>query len=767
MPVQPTYPGVYIEEIPSGVRTITGVATSITAFIGYTSRGAVNEAGHIFSFADFERGFGGLAFDSPLSHAVKHFFQNGGSEAYVVRVAAGALAASVVVKNQTAGGKDVLEVSAASEGSWGNKLLIAVDYATADPASLFNLTATELTEKNGDVVPGRTELFRNLSMNSRHPNFVTNVVNAGSSLITVALPAGFKIEGQGSSTSGVLELSDVDLAAGYRLAYTLNGQGPYEVSIATQPTGDTLAKKLDAIAKDVKDTIEIASPPGVTGSSSSGRLTFKAVTDSTHPAEQSAIHFLEASTNSVTKRLKLGTEHGGTEPDAAGLFRPAPTGTVGTVAEDLSAALVDGALEIEIFHAGTSAPPKIPVPIWGQGTDAAKPDSFARLTTLLNDALVKAARNEPRLDGAGAILYPGALRLVPGGHDPNISYKVSGTAAALLGLGASGAENLAAYAPGAGAPVRAQGDGVVGTNGTPPGPAELTGSEREKKGLYALENVDIFNLLAIPDATTDAGMMSVLGEAKSYCERRRAFLIVDVPGRYDTFEKAEAWIAGAEAASLRSRNSGLFFPRLRMPDPFNPRVTSTFPAAGALAGLFARTDAERGVWKAPAGTSAMMTGATGLSYKLTDLENGKLNQQGLNCLRTFPVYGPVNWGARTGKGSDAMADEYKYIPVRRLALFLEESLYRGTQWVVFEPNDEPLWAQIRLNLGAFMHTLFAQGAFRGRTPREAYFVKCDMETTTQNDVDLGRVNIAVGFAPLKPAEFVILQIQQIAGAIQT
>jgi hypothetical protein len=102
-----------------------------------------------------------------------------------------------------------------------------------------------------------------------------------------------------------------------------------------------------------------------------------------------------------------------------------------------------------------------------------------------------------------------------------------------------------------------------------------------------------------------------------------------------------------------------------------------------------------------------------------------------------------------------------------MALFLEESLYRGTQWVVFEPNDEPLWAQIRLNLGAFMHTLFSQGAFQGKTPREAYFVKCDKETTTQNDIDLGRVNIVVGFAPLKPAEFVIIRIQQIVRDLQT
>ena len=120
-----------------------------------------------------------------------------------------------------------------------------------------------------------------------------------------------------------------------------------------------------------------------------------------------------------------------------------------------------------------------------------------------------------------------------------------------------------------------------------------------------------------------------------------------------------------------------------------------------------------------------------------------------------------------GQAADQLGDEYKYVPVRRLALYIEESLYRGTQWVVFEPNDEPLWAQIRLNVGAFMHNLFRQGAFQGTKPQDAYFVKCDKESTTQNDINLGIVNIVVGFAPLKPAEFVIIQIQQIAGQIAT
>ena len=157
----------------------------------------------------------------------------------------------------------------------------------------------------------------------------------------------------------------------------------------------------------------------------------------------------------------------------------------------------------------------------------------------------------------------------------------------------------------------------------------------------------------------------------------------------------------------------------------------------------------------------------GVDYLLTDPENGVLNPRGVNCIRIFPVFGVVSWGARTLQGDDQIASEWKYVPVRRLALFVEESLYRGTKWVVFEPNDEPLWSQIRLNVGAFMHNLFTQGAFQGTTPREAYFVKCDKETTTQNDINLGVVNILVGFAPLKPAEFVVIKIQQIAGQIAT
>ena len=210
-------------------------------------------------------------------------------------------------------------------------------------------------------------------------------------------------------------------------------------------------------------------------------------------------------------------------------------------------------------------------------------------------------------------------------------------------------------------------------------------------------------------------------------------------------------------------NGAAFWPRLRLSDLQNGGQLRTFAPSGLVAGVYASTDSSRGVWKAPAGIGATLNGVQKTTYALTDTENGVLNPLGLNCFRTFPIYGPVLWGARTLVGADAEASQWKYVPVRRTALFLESSLYQGTQWVVFEPNDEPLWSAIRLNVGSFMQNLFTQGYFQGQTPDDAYFVKCDSETTTQTDINNGIVNILVGFAPLEPAEFVVIQIEQLSG----
>jgi phage tail sheath protein FI len=302
---------------------------------------------------------------------------------------------------------------------------------------------------------------------------------------------------------------------------------------------------------------------------------------------------------------------------------------------------------------------------------------------------------------------------------------------------------------------------------------DVIGDPDNKTGMYALKKADLFNLLCIPPDTRDGDTLKeVYQSAMKYCADRRAMLIVDSPGGWSANKETAAATARDKLTDLgltgeTARNAALFFPRVKESDPNRDGQVDTFVPCGIVAGVMARTDVNRGVWKAPAGLDATINGVQELQVNLSDQENGWLNPLGINCLRAFPITGRVVWGARTLRGADQLADEYKYIPVRRLALYLEESLYRGLKWVVFEPNDEPLWAQIRLNVGAFMHNLFRQGAFQGTTPRDAYFVKCDKETTTQNDINLGIVNIVVGFAPLKPAEFVVIKLQQMAGQIET
>ncbi len=525
MPTQVSYPGVYIEEVPSGVRTITGVATSVTAFIGRSLRGPVNQPMRVQSFSEFERTFGTLWRESTLGYAVHQFFGNGGADALIVRVHAGATAATATISG--------LGLMAASPGVWGERLRVRIDHNTRPllpgegASTLFNLSIR-------DTGTGVSETFLNLSTEPANSRFVTAVLMQESKLVRV------------------------------------NGAVP-----AARPD-----------------------PP-------------------------------------------------------------------------------------------SGAPPA--------GTDPMTQDASS--TPFANDG-----------DDGGAIT------------DAQIS------------------------AP---------------------------GLEALRSGLWALEKADLFNLLCIPPLTRDAGGnvgSQTRSAAAVYCRKRRAMYIVDPLDSWDEVSDLTDPTTGLDGTSWglsRSENAALYFPRLRLADPLQESRLAEFAPCGAVAGVMSRTDATRGVWKAPAGIEATLNGVAELTVRLTDGENGQLNPLGVNCLRTFPVTGRVIWGARTLRGADMLASEWKYVPVRRLALFIEESLYRGTQWVVFEPNDEPLWAQIRLNLGAFMQSLFRQGAFQGRSPREAYFVKCDKETTTQNDINQGIVNIVVGFAPLKPAEFVVIRIQQIAGDIAT
>ena len=505
MPVQLTYPGVYIQELPSGVRTIAGVATSIAVFVGWAPQGPVVKAGHIYGFSDYQRAFGDIHPESDLGVAVKHFFDNGGSEAYVVRLVDSKATAGAV----SVGGLDFI---ANNPGSWSQFYGVSTK---AGAKNRFRVAVVQYArDASGnikpDAPPSEIEVFENLSAEPNDARYVYEV------------------------------LAD-------------EKRGSQYVALSKKPAADTTVSTVD----------------------------------------------------------------------------PTP------------------------FSAG--AP--------------------------------------------GDVLHPGD----------------DGFLSALE----------AAHAEGA-----------------------------------AFDSIDLFNLLCVPGLTDTRA----LGKLLPFCKLRRAFLIADSDQNFG-FDQMTAGpgIDGGDATNY----GALYYPWIRSPDPLSENRIAEYPPCGFVAGIFARTDATRGVWKAPAGIDAGVVGAVGPKLVLNDNRNGTLNIKAVNCFRSFPVYNTVVWGARTLEGDDERGSEWKYIPVRRTALYIEESLYRGLKWVVFEPNDEPLWSMIRVNVGAFMRDLFRKGAFQGRSPREAYFVRCDSSTTTQSDINRGIVNIIVGFAPLKPAEFVVLSIQQIAGDIQT
>lgn len=290
---------------------------------------------------------------------------------------------------------------------------------------------------------------------------------------------------------------------------------------------------------------------------------------------------------------------------------------------------------------------------------------------------------------------------------------------------------------------------------------QLTGADG---ALMALEDIQpaIFNLLCLPSVGSMPGGQATvaIANANAYCAKKRAFFIVDIPSDIDTTDKMLEWVD--EYGNAQAYHMAVYFPRLVIPDPLQDFRPRNVGPSGTLAGVYARTDSQRGVWKAPAGINAVLQGVE-VASKITDDQNGLLNPRGVNVLRSFPIYGNISWGARTLAGADAISSEWKYINVRRLLNYIEESLFQSLKWAVFEPNGEELWSKIRMQVATFLAGLFSQGAFQGTGEGTSYFVVCDGSTTTPVDIDFGVVNVDIGVAPAKPAEFVVLHFQQIAG----
>lgn len=778
MPVSPTYPGVYVEEIQSPVRTIVGVATAITAFVGYTRRGPLDQPIDVFNFGEFERTFGGLDANAPLTYAVQQFFLNGGGQAIIVRVARGPGLAAVELGDYTATTpKPSLVIQASSEGAWGNALRISVDRDTVNPNSLFNLSVVEETSGPAGRVLGRSEQFRNLSLSPKSGNYVVDVVDSTSALIRVATDPGRAALTKPASTSGefVVPQGGFKVGDGEAFVIVVDDQ-PHRVPL----NGDFA--NFGKVADAVKAAFNAAAIPKLSFKQNAKTISFVSTDAPDRDDGPFSIRVIPDGLSKLAERLKFGVAFGGTEVDAFTNVLPGNTGTVGDQLDDavelkeVKAGEAD--LKVTVSRPGLQAVDVL-VTIADVDATLTGPEAFRQaLADRLRTAATKPenAAVAEELSGASVRVIDRRLVVVAGGGPATtISFAnaTGNTLAATLKL--DNAEvRIASLSPVLGgttyAPQRKATAGVDGdplrapTKGTPDsGDAELLIGSPGRTGIEALAKVDLFNLLVLPD---EAGSgPSVLAAAATFCERHRAMLITDLPEYRGSVADAREWVTGSDAP--KSANVAAYFPRPNIPDPLRDYRPRQMGGAGAIAGLFARTDGTRGVWKPPAGTEAGLRGPVGFSPTLTNEENGLLNPLGLNANRALPVYGNVVWGARTLVGADAMANQWKYVPVRRTALYIEESLFRGTQWVVFEPNDEPLWAQIRLNVGSFMHGLFRRGAFQGASPRQAYLVKCDSETTTQADIDLGIVNILVGFAPLKPAEFVVIKLAQLAGQLET
>lgn len=799
MPVQVSYPGVYVQEQGSGARAIAGVPTAITAFIGMAEQGRMLVPVKLQNFAQFEQEFG-TSTSGELADQLRQFFLNGGATAYVVRIANGALQAKVTLQSE--GDADVLTLTARDPGLLGDMIRARVDYATASPERTFNLTVFRRVVKlDGTLGEEAFESFAGLSMDPASPDFAETRLNRISALVTAEVltpPAanpGVSIGGrvlQSATGDAINELAALFAAGKTSLRIAVAGFPPAQVALPAVNGGDTIAATQTAWAGAINTALQGKGVPHQvdvtitgaavnTGGVGGGRLL--QISCATGSVEVRA-----ATSGDITADLGLGVGAGGIEGDAHGDRRPAPTGVASRNGNS-----TDTWRALRTFIGGNRADitgftldddsgdpqhnPGAVIALGGAGAmfEAGATRTIANARTAL-DAIAQAindnsnARWTGKRTGNRIALTPryGIDNTGPGvtlATTPTVDLASAGMIFAGVGAAAAGTpNNVAAYTVGMPGAVAGGGQYQVAASAGDNGGIPLAADYAD--AFDAIEQgVDLFNLMVLPRAAgqTDAARQTLWGAASAFCYAKRAFLIVDPRSTWTTIALAEAEIDQLRIG-IETRNAAAYWPRLKVDD--GTATGKAIDPGGSVAGLYARIDANRGVWKAPAGLEATIRGVTGLERRLTDPENGSINPKALNALRIFPA-GVVGWGARTLVGFDGSGDiDDKYVPVRRTALYIMESLYRGLHFAVFEPNDEPLWAQIRLAAGSFMNGMFRQGAFAGAKTTDAYFVACDATTTTETDRNLGIVNVIVGFAPLKPAEFVVLTVKQIAGQVQ-
>jgi len=853
------HPGVFVEEVSSGVRPIEGVGTSTAAFVGITGKGVPNKATFITSWQQYVRKFGGIFTGSYLPYALSQFFNNGGKRCYIVRAlnVLGAVAATRdLADSENPVVRNTLRITANGAGTWGNGLLVTVQDASSDPTGEFKLTIALDDPKK--VV----EVFDNLSMDPSSSDYVETSINGASEYITVKNLGAAATLAKANRTTTVVLADPVPFAVGG------------ETLIIEMPDGSTNTVKFanstprkDAItaintawaALNVSASLDAANHlvvthnvPGfdkyfiLSGTATAGGRPLAGIdgfAQGSGPAIGGTLKSLAAASFNVTaanNTLKI-TVHGDPLPDIKLSVNAAHTTT--TISSEINASLAAnarglvrartegnrvvitttnaGAKDSSLSVAGTgdglfrfrrfdrsgasgaavdgqggsqvalvqSAPGDFTIAdnsdftiTVNNGTLAAdvqiqvtlNTGNIKNLTKATGQEIVNAINNATNAAGNitatlqhNRVVIQQArrgnfytLRVKNGLNAPNIRLKFSGDQQHGF---ADGDASSSYVRPAA----NFDANGVLqpwtllnGDDGAPVSNTDLLGNADLKSGLHALDDVTDVNFIAIPGSDS-----TVAGGAVGYCSNRRdCFFIADSPEKKDTDSPTTDPATAADYLNnkITPKNSygALYYPWLLVSDEagVGKNPTRYVPPSGFVAGMYARIDNSRGVWKAAAGTEATVTGPIDLEYSVTDSEQDILNPIGVNCIRQFPASGIVIWGARTlGAVSDP---EWRYIPVRRYAIYLEQSIYRGTQWAVFEPNDQRLWGSLKANIEDFLMGEFRKGALAGTTPQQAFSVKCDIDLNPQSEVDAGRVNMEVKFAPLKPAEFVVIRISQ-------
>lgn len=773
------HPGVYIEEIPSGSRPIEASSTSVTAFVGRVPKGPVGEAVLIQTRDEYVRDFGDIASeDDAMGLAVRAFYLNGGKDAYICRLASEdppTAAAASTVQGQDVGGQNVIAIRATSVGEWGNDVYYRIVKADQD-ALMFDLEVGH--QEDGEFVVDET--FSGLTMNDQDDNYALTAVNGNSDYVEIALePAADADDAaeqyqQGSLTGGEMDGANdafsANMSGQTSLTLNINGLGARQVTIDAATLGLAGADNQtdgDAVAAAIQTAVTAfglqAAYTGFTCGYAGQR--FSLTSGEEGPSSGVTVYDGDGGGGDLGGFLRLSslsraTLTGAALDDANDMLFS--TGIAGTVTLELNVddhgnetvSLLDADLGLEGGHDADA----------GRVAQAIR-DAVRAINTSVAaykdfDCEYDTGTNRFILTSGSSASRTSSLTVT---NDPLPAL------AGLLGLNAADTTLVEGREIEHGT-ARVIPQQVLGTleageqlqGGGEAAPASADYSSFFNQTLRKVRDVGIIVLSGEYWAADGSGS-AIVSAALAHCEAmKNRILLVSPPPNVELEQAAQV----DQMALPTSTYSVLYYPWIKVANPFynaetNPNADTTLTIAPSAfaAGMMAKIDGRRGVWKAPAGVETQLLGIAGLEFTVEDGEQDQLNPLGVNCIRTLPGFGSVIWGSRT---LSTKADpEWRYVPVRRTAIFIERSIYEGIQWAVFEPNDHRLWASLRTNIDSFMNGLFRGGAFQGEKASDAYFVRCGLgDTMTQGDIDRGQVIVIVGFAPRKPAEFVIVRIQQ-------